>query len=126
MRFHRLALLSLPLLFSGCLAGRMNSMLRSWDGHQSSELIARWGQPQAILKDGKGTILVYVRDKQWSTIGELTTTTIPNVTVTDNGVVDQPIVIPQYTPPETFRSTSVVTFRVDADGRIEGWSWKEP
>jgi hypothetical protein len=119
MRLHRLGLIPLNLLFVGCFAGRMRSLTQSWEGRQSSELIARLGQPQAILKDPDGgTILVYVRDKQWSTVGQLTTTTIPNVTMTDNGLVDHPITYPEFTPGQTFHVTEIVTFRVDGQGRI--------
>jgi hypothetical protein len=61
-----LGLICLLGLTAGC-AGRINGMMRSWEGSHYSELLMRWGPPQAVYDDGNGgRILVYTYARQWT------------------------------------------------------------
>jgi hypothetical protein len=127
MRVRPIVLLPFPALLAGCLAALIPARMQSWDGRQSSELIARWGEPEAILKDANGrTTLVWVRTEQRPVPGEFQTKTVSNFVMTDSGtVVDQPITYLEFTPGAMVLVTEVVTVRVDARGRIIGVSSQE-
>lgn len=112
-------------LLAGCASARINSRMQSWVGKPESDLVARWGQPQAVLDDRHGgRVLVYFAEHKLTSPGQLTTTTIPNVTMTETGIVDQPIVTTQYAPEVTTSTTAVRMFSVDPHGRIYAWSWR--
>jgi len=50
-----------------CFSKR-RELRRSWEGRSYSDLVARWGPPNAILSDGKGgQTVVYVQEKEWTT-----------------------------------------------------------
>src|SRR6266849_38882 len=79
------ALYPLVAMLGGCLAGHMNKIMDSWQGHHYSELIMSWGPPQAVYDDGAGgRILVYTQQRQWTTPGHTTTTTTAQASVYDN------------------------------------------
>jgi len=118
-------LLPLTVLLTGCLAGRMNSIMRSWEGHHYSELIMRWGPPQAVYDDGQGgRILVYTQVRQWTTPGQVTTTTTANATIYEDMIWGQAQSYSQYTPPQTHGYTAWRMFSIDRRGIIYSWSWR--
>ncbi len=117
--------IALVLLLSGCLAGRMNSIMSSWQGHHYSELIMRWGPPQAVYDDGQGgRILVYTQVRQWTTPGQVTTTTTGTATIYDDMIWAQAQSFSQYTPPRTYGYTAWRMFSIDSHGMIYSWSWR--
>jgi hypothetical protein len=122
----RVAVLPVLLItLSGCLAGRMNSIMSSWQGHHYSELITRWGPPQAVYEDGQGgRILVYTQVRQWTTPGQLTTATTGTATIYDNMIWAQAQTYGQYTPPQTHGYTAWRMFNIDRRGVIYSWSWR--
>jgi hypothetical protein len=126
MNRSRLAVLSLLMLaLSGCLAGRMNSIMHSWEGHHYSELIMRWGPPEAVYDDGQGgRILVYTQVRQWTTPGQVTTTTTGTATIYDNMIWGQAQSYSQYTPPQTYGYTAWRMFSMNRRGIIYSWSWR--
>ena len=126
MRFARpFALAAASLVAAGCLAGHMNSVMSSWQGHHYSELIMRWGPPQAVYDDGEGgRILVYTQVRQWTTPGQTTTTTTAQATIYDNMIWGQAQSYSQYVPPQTYGYTAWRMFRINQRGVIYAWSWK--
>lgn len=115
--------MGLAALLSGCASARINSRMQSWVGRSDRDLIAQWGQPQAVLDDRHGgRVLVYFAEQRLTTPAQLTTTTIPNVMMTETGIVDQPITTTTVTPPLTTQYTAVRMFSVDPRGRIYAWS----
>ena len=109
------------LLFNACALARMYPMVESWRGRPSSDLIAQWGPPEAVLADGKdGTTLVYFKVETSTTPGEWKTTTIPDLRP-DTGSVSYPITMEWYEPGTTIERHVMHTFRVDRDGRIYQW-----
>ena len=109
------------LLFNACALARMYSMVESWRGRPSSELIAQWGPPGAVLGDGKdGTTLVYFKVETSTTAGEWKTTTLPDPRI-DTGSVSYPITMEWFEPGTTIELQVMYAFRVDRDGRIYQW-----
>lgn len=126
MRQRRVvALYPLAALLGGCLAGHMNEIMNSWQGHHYSDLIMSWGPPQAVYDDGAGgRILVYTQQRQWTTPGRTTTTTTGQATVYDNMIWANAQSYSQYVPPQTYGYTAWRMFRIDQRGVIYSWSWK--
>jgi hypothetical protein len=118
-------LVVLPLVLAGCLAGHMNSIMSSWQGHHYSELIMRWGPPQAVFDDGTGgRILVYTVQRQWTSPGKSETYTTAQATIYDNMIWGQAQSVTQYTPPQTYGYTAWREFRINRSGIIYSWSWR--
>src|SRR6266705_5303454 len=118
MRAYRTILPVVPcILLAGCLAGRINNAMHSWQGHHYSELIMSWGPPQAVYDDGAGgRILVYTQQRQWTTPGRTTTTTTAQATVYDNMIWANAQSYSQYVPPQTYGYTAWRMFRIDQRG----------
>jgi len=109
------------LLFNACALARMYPMVESWRGRPSSQLIAQWGPPEAVLADGKdGTTLVYFKEETSTTPGQWVTTTLPDPRI-DTGSVSYPITMEWFEPGKTIEHQVMYSFRVDRDGRIYQW-----
>jgi hypothetical protein len=108
--FLMFALVSAPLLLSGC-ASQVNKVMDSWVGHHQSEVIAEWGPPQSTASDGKGgTILIYgnyVNLGQQP--GQARTDYYGNTT---------------YTAPQQMGYQRTRMFYVDERGYIYSWRWQ--
>jgi hypothetical protein len=118
----RSLVLSCALLLCACIPSRLDDTLEAWRGRSSSELIAQWGPPLAVLADGKdGKTLVYIKDETYTTPGQWTTTTIPDPRI-DTGSVSYPISIERFEPGQTIERPVTYAFRVDREGRIYAWS----
>ena len=86
MRRRLSAILILAGLSTSSCAGRINNMMRSWEGAHYSDLIMRWGPPQGVYDDGQGgRILVYTTSPSWTTPGQATTNTSFRATTYDKG-----------------------------------------
>ena len=121
------AVLALVVLLAntGCFAKRVNSIMRSWQGHHYSELIMSWGPPQAVYNDGQGgRILVWTAVRQWTTPGTATTTVSGHATVYDNYIWGQARALTEYRPPQTHGYTAWRMFRINQRGMIYSWSWR--
>jgi hypothetical protein len=110
---------------SGCFANRINTTMRSWEGHHYSDLIMRWGPPQGVYDDGQGgRIFVYTSQRQWTTPGTATTTTTANARVYQNTIWAQAQSFSRFVPPQTQGYTAWRMFRINSGGRIYSWSWR--
>jgi hypothetical protein len=119
------AVLLLPIGLSGCLAGRMNNTMASWQGHHYSELVMSWGPPQAVYDDGAGgRLLLYTQSRQWTTPGQAITTTNATATVYDNVIWGQAQSRTQFIPPQTSGYTAWRMFAINQAGVIYNWSWR--
>lgn len=119
------AVLLLTLPASGCLTGRVNKVMSSWQGAQFSQLIMSWGPPQAIYDDGQGgRILVYTSTRQFVTPGQSTTMTTAQATAYGNQIWGQAQSVTQYRPPQVSGYTAWRMFAVNRDGVIYNWSWR--
>jgi len=108
----------------GC-AGRINNMMRSWEGSHYSDLIMRWGPPQGVYDDGQGgRILVYTATRSWTTPGQATTNSSFRATAYDNLIWGQAQSITRFVPPQTQGYTAWRIFRINRSGIIYSWSWR--
>ena len=98
-----IAVVILVLMF-GCAASIDNTM-KSWMGHNQSDLIASWGPPQQVMDDGQGgKILVYTAQRNFTTPGTATTSFSGSSAQTT------------YNPPQTSSCAAHRMFWVSADG----------
>ncbi len=119
------ARLSWIVLLGACLAGRMNGIMNSWQGHHYSELLMSWGPPQAVYDDGAGgRILVYTQQRRWTTAGQARTITTAQATIYDDMIWVNAQSYSQYVPPQTYGYTAWRMFRINERGIIYAWSWK--
>lgn len=113
MRRRLSAILILAGLGTSSCAGRINNMMRSWEGAHYSDLIMRWGPPQGVYDDGQGgRILVYTTSRSWTTPGQATT------------IWGQAQSITRFVPPQTQGYTAWRVFRINRSGIIYNWSWR--
>jgi hypothetical protein len=113
------------LLLSGCLTGRINNTMNSWMGSHYSQLLMSWGPPQQVFEDGTGgRILVYTSSRQWTTPGQITTTTTGQATVYDNMIWGQAQSFTQFSMPQTRGYVAWRAFAIDKDGRVYNYSWR--
>lgn len=126
MRGLRLVcIIVVALTMSGCLAGRINKVMQSWQGNHYSSLIMSWGPPQAVYEDGQGgRILVYTAQRQWTTPGQVQTVTTAQARVYDNMIWGQAQSFSSFTPPQVHGYTAWRMFQIDRSGRIYSWSWR--
>jgi hypothetical protein len=79
---HPLLIAAILLSTTGCFSNRINSVMRSWEGHHYSELVMSWGPPQAVYDDGQGgRMLVWTVVRQWTTPGTAVTSTTGQATI---------------------------------------------
>lgn len=125
MRRRLSAILILAGLGTSSCAGRINNMMRSWEGAHYSDLIMRWGPPQGVYDDGQGgRILVYTTSRSWTTPGQATTNTSLRATTYDNMIWGQAQSITRFVPPQTQGYTAWRVFRINRSGIIYNWSWR--
>jgi hypothetical protein len=139
-----MATLSLTLaLISGCVLGpskteRFDAIMKSWLGSQSSDLVAKWGPPQNVMRDKDGEIWTYYESRQWTTPGRSFTTSTANAQTygsfrsgsifsppgySGNTAIEGQSVT-TYRPPETQSYTCRRTFFVNKDGVIYRYGWQ--
>ncbi len=120
----RLVLLASLSLFTAC-AAHVDETMRSWEGHQFSDLVASWGPPQQVFDDGSGgKILVYAGKRRWTSPGQATTTTTGSV-YGYGGIANlSAYSTTTYRPPEQYGYTAYRMFWVDRSGVIYRWAWK--
>jgi len=112
------------VLFSGC-AGQINNIMRSWEGHHYSDLIASWGPPQQVFDDGfGGRILVWTSVRSFTSPGQATTYTTGTATAYDNYIWGSATSHTTYSPPQTYGWTAYRMFWIDSSGFIYRWGWK--
>ena len=127
---RRTTLLGLALLAvvsSGC-AGRINTMMQSWEGHSFPEMISRSGPPQQVFSDGRGgQVLVYTQVRSYTVPGNATTTTTVNGSTVGNNIYATATSQTIYNPAMTYQWQVYRIFFIDfidANGRIYRWAWK--
>jgi hypothetical protein len=120
-----ITLLLCTVLLSGCLTRRVNNVMNSWMGHNYSQLLMSWGPPQGVYDDGQGgRILMYTVARQWTTPGQVSTTTTGRATIYDNMIWGEAQSISTITPAQTSGYTAWRMFAIDKNGRIYNYSWK--
>jgi len=117
-------ILLLGVLLMSCTA-HINELMKSWEGHHYSELIASWGPPQQVFDDGYGgRIFIYTQIRQWAMPGKSTTYTKASATIYDDYIWGSAISKTTYYPSQIYSYTAYRMFWVNKDGFIYGWSWK--
>ena len=107
------------------MSARINNTMNSWVGAHYSQLVMSWGPPQSVYEDGSGgRLLVYTAARQWTTPGQIATTTTGHATVYDNMIWGQAQSISYFTLPQTRGYTAWRAFAIDRNGRIYNWSWR--
>ena len=117
------------LLFFACIAtacaGRINNMMRSWEGHALPELIAKWGPPQQVFADGRGgQVFVYTQTRSFTVPGHATTTTNMNGYTDGSNIYGTATSQTIYTPAMTQQWQVYRMFFLDSRGRIYRWAWR--
>ena len=108
------------LTLTSCVT-RMNNIMKSWEGHHFSELIASWGPPSQILDDGQGgKIYCYQSTTSFTTPGSSHTT--GNVYSYGNTATYQGNTT--YNAPQTHSYQRHRMFWVNSRGYIYRWSWR--
>jgi hypothetical protein len=112
--------------------------MKSWLGCQSSELVAKWGPPQNVMRDKNGEIWTYFYQRQWTAPGSsYTTTTGRSQTYGDyhpSGIfgpahysgdtTSQANSVTTYSPPQTHAYDCRRTFFINEQGTIYRYAWQ--
>jgi hypothetical protein len=115
MRKTALVCLVLVAVVSFGCAGRINTMMQSWEGHSFPELISRWGPPQQVFSDGQGgQVLVYTQVRSYTVPGSSTTTTNLNGQVNGNNINGTATSQTVYSPAMTYQWQIYRMFFIDA------------
>jgi len=116
-------MLTFCFVLSGC--AHLNMVMKSWEGHHYGELIASWGPPQQVFDDGYGgRILVYTKQRSWTTPGTSSTYTTGQATAWDNYIWGSVTSRSTYNPPQTYGYTAYRMFWINSDGHIYRWAWR--
>ena len=104
------------ILIAGC-AARINEVMKSWEGHHISDLIASWGPPQQIMDDGRGNkIYIYSSTRTIVSPGYSTTNVYGSYGYATGTSV--------YYPPTSSSYNAFRMFWVNEGGYIFKWSWR--
>jgi hypothetical protein len=139
---QKLCILLSVALMAGCASRPKESIddvMRSYFGHPSSDLVARWGPPQNIMQDRQGgEIWTYYQNRQWSTPGQSYTTSTGNAytrgTYHGSSVFGGPgysgnttaqgQAITTYQPPQTHGYQARRTFFINASNIVYRYAWQ--
>lgn len=117
-------LFTLSMGVSGC-AGRINSMMKTWENQHYSNLIASWGPPQQVFDDGAGgRILVWTSARSATVPGQATSTTNFRANAYDNYIWGTATTRTVYTPAQTYGWTAYRMFWIGGNGVVYRWAWK--
>ena len=132
--------IALVCLISGCASGpTTDDMMKSWLGHHSSDLVARWGVPQNKVPDGQGGE-VWIYSQVWeNTSPGSSYTTVQRQGYHSGNAQYNPYgyngsyagnstaygtARTTYTPPQTSTWVSRRSFFVNSEGMIYKYAWQ--
>lgn len=111
----------LGLALNGC-AARMSKAMATWMNQPATRLLAQWGPPSQIIKDGDSEVYVYLYEES----EQVTRTSQAPVTVLGSRTSPNAVIIgggsTSRTSVETERKWRM--FWVNDAGIIHHWSWR--
>ena len=116
----------------GCLAWALDAQsksitkaMKSWLGHHYTEVMATWGPPSVVYRDGRGgLILVYLYERRWTTQGYQWTTVTGDVYSYGDWTSLYASARTYYVPPQTYGYTAWRMFFVNSQGVVYKVSWQ--
>ena len=106
-------------------AGKMNTIMSSWEGSHESDLIAAWGPPQQVMGDGSdGKVFIYTQQVSYTTPGTSTTTANATAYSYGNTANAYGTSYTTYNPSQTYTRQRQRIFFINSSGRIYRWSWR--
>jgi hypothetical protein len=112
--------------------------MKSWLGCQSSDLVAKWGPPQNVMRDRNGEIWTYFYQREWTTPGHSETTSTGSAQTYGSfhssnifgpagytgDTRSQGNAFTTYTPPQTHGYNARRTFFINEQGKIYRYAWQ--
>lgn len=129
------------LLLAACSSTPKQSVddvMKGFMGSQSSDLVARWGPPQNIMKDKEGEIWIYYQNHHWVNPGYSYTTSTGSADTRgtyhggsifggpgySGNTVGQGQSQTTYMPAKTQGYTATRTFFINSQGMIYRYAWR--